>query len=256
MQTLGVKSKDGKIDSTELDAKIEASKFPDALKATLKSVVGVTTDDANQTLAAIDVWYDSMMDRASGWYKRRAQLISLVLGGFIAFAAGMDTIGMANRLAHDPNLRQQMAAMAAAATADKDASFEKTKLLVSHSLAQALGTNPDESQAPPVPPKKKDTETEPERQQREAAEVKRAAWDKARNTLADQIGGKSAAPFGVSEWSRSWENGFAGVMSMIVGCLISAVAISLGAPFWYGVLQQLNAIRGAGPKPPVPSKVS
>jgi hypothetical protein len=34
-----------------------------------------------------------------------------------------------------------------------------------------------------------------------------------------------------------------------LGLLLTALAASLGAPFWFGLLQQLNAIRRTGPKP-------
>ncbi|MCI0431475.1 MAG: hypothetical protein L0210_13175 [Rhodospirillales bacterium] len=35
-----------------------------------------------------------------------------------------------------------------------------------------------------------------------------------------------------------------------LGLLITAIAVSLGAPFWFDVLGRVNAIRSAGPKPP------
>jgi hypothetical protein len=39
------------------------------------------------------------------------------------------------------------------------------------------------------------------------------------------------------------------VLLKILGLAATALAASLGAPFWFGLLQQLNAIRSTGPKP-------
>jgi hypothetical protein len=35
----------------------------------------------------------------------------------------------------------------------------------------------------------------------------------------------------------------------MVGCLVSAVAISMGSSFWFDALQSLIKIKGTGPKP-------
>jgi hypothetical protein len=50
---------------------------------------------------------------------------------------------------------------------------------------------------------------------------------------------EALSPFQWSSWS----------LSKILGCLISVFAISLGAPFWFNVLDKLNSIRSAGNKP-------
>jgi hypothetical protein len=39
----------------------------------------------------------------------------------------------------------------------------------------------------------------------------------------------------------------------ILGWLITALAVSLGAPFWFDTLDTILNIRGAGPKPETPS---
>jgi len=38
-------------------------------------------------------------------------------------------------------------------------------------------------------------------------------------------------------------------LSKIVGLLVSALAVSLGAPFWFQILQRFMQIRGAGTTP-------
>src|SRR5215469_14584691 len=51
------------------------SPFPKPLESILKNA----GNNAAQELASIEKWYNSTMDRASGWYKRKVQLIIFVL---------------------------------------------------------------------------------------------------------------------------------------------------------------------------------
>ena len=60
----------------------------------------------------IENWFDSSMDRVSGWYKRRAQLTILVVGFFVAITVNVDTITVAKRLSTDKALRESLVAAA------------------------------------------------------------------------------------------------------------------------------------------------
>jgi hypothetical protein len=53
-------------------------------------------------------------------------------------------------------------------------------------------------------------------------------------------------------WTKSADGGPANrpcIFIKIIGWLITALAVSLGAPFWFDVLDKLNSIRSAGIKP-------
>jgi hypothetical protein len=50
-------------------------------------------------------------------------------------------------------------------------------------------------------------------------------------------------------WDGSWWLVGWNVIVKIVGLLVTALALSLGAPFWFDVLSKFMNIRGAGPKP-------
>jgi len=49
-------------------------------------------------------------------------------------------------------------------------------------------------------------------------------------------------------WS-SWDNFTKGFWNSILGCFVTALAISLGAPFWFDLLSKLVKLRGTGTKP-------
>ncbi|HSP87019.1 MAG TPA: hypothetical protein VLN45_02710 [Ignavibacteriaceae bacterium] len=52
----------------------------------------------------------------------------------------------------------------------------------------------------------------------------------------------------MSGWS-SWSNFFSGVWESMLGCFVTALAISLGAPFWFDILNKVVKLRGTGNKP-------
>jgi hypothetical protein len=43
--------------------------------------------------------------------------------------------------------------------------------------------------------------------------------------------------------------GFGMLISMMFGWLLTAIAVSLGAPFWFDVLRRVSNIRNSGPVP-------
>jgi len=49
---------------------------------------------------------------------------------------------------------------------------------------------------------------------------------------------------------RSWDDFFEGFWDSILGCFVTALALSLGAPFWFDLLSKVVKLRGSGPKPP------
>jgi len=51
-----------------------------ALKDTLQPLVAQAGDDAAQAQANLEHWFDSAMDRVTGWYKRWSQLVLFLLG--------------------------------------------------------------------------------------------------------------------------------------------------------------------------------
>ena len=60
----------------------------------------------------VEAWYNSAMDRVSGWYKRRSQTIILTCGLVIATALNIDSVYVARTLSNDATLRQSLVAAA------------------------------------------------------------------------------------------------------------------------------------------------
>jgi hypothetical protein len=59
-------------------------------------------------------WFDDSMDRLSGWYKRRIQVILFFVALILSAAWNVDSISLTKRLLRDPILREAMVKNAAA----------------------------------------------------------------------------------------------------------------------------------------------
>src|SRR5215831_6203228 len=69
----------------------------DALLVALNEAQG----DFDRARTSLEAWFDSNMDRVSGWYKRESQVILLLIGLFTAVLFNIDTIAITRDLANN-----------------------------------------------------------------------------------------------------------------------------------------------------------
>jgi hypothetical protein len=84
----------------------------------LALLINKANKDPAKELASIEKWYDDTMDRVSGWYKRRVQLIIFALGLVIAVGLNIDTLSLITGLLNNTVTRATIvsAAQGAAST--------------------------------------------------------------------------------------------------------------------------------------------
>lgn len=129
--------------------------------------------DIARAQANIENWFNDTMERASGWYRRRAQVWNLVLASLVTIATNADTLHLLQRFWDEPSLR----AMRPGTLLD---------------LGPVLGWSPE-----------------------------------------------------------SFHVGALGWATRLVGWLLTTVAVSLGAPFWFDVLNRTANLRNSA-RPPAP----
>jgi hypothetical protein len=81
----------------------------------LKAIDSVSTaapSTAADSSPIIEDWFNDAMDRASGWYKRQLQWITLAVAALITILANADTLVAARILWHDPSARAAVVAQA------------------------------------------------------------------------------------------------------------------------------------------------
>ena len=77
-----------------------------------QALLDVSAGEADRVRKGIEGWYDASMDRASGWFKRRTQMILLGLGFATAVLLNINAITIAQYLATNQAAREGMVALA------------------------------------------------------------------------------------------------------------------------------------------------
>lgn len=154
----------------------------DRVARVLLNAVDLAEGDINRALANIEAWFDSGMDRVSGWYKRLSSRIIFGIALVLAVLLNVDLVRISRELYNDDGQRAVV-------------------------LAYAQSTMPDETML-------KD---------------RKQAFDLLRD---------KTFPVGWDE-EPAREVGIGNVL----GWLFTAFAATLGAPFWFDVLNKVMVIR-------------
>jgi hypothetical protein len=178
----------------------------------------------------IEKWFDNTMERVSGWYKRRTQLVVIVCSLVIVLISNADSIMLVNTLSTNAEVRSLLVAGAEAYVRE----------------------NPN----PPI-----DTTSNTD-----AATMSDSEFQQ---RLEDLLAlGKRASAYNIIGWCIHLEPEIAdpcatdprrlpapgdlgAILSKIGGLLMTALLISLGAPFWFDILQKIIKLRGTGTTPVV-----
>jgi hypothetical protein len=200
----------------------------------------------------IGQWYDDAMDRVTGAYKRWSQIVLFVIGLVVAVVMGVDAIEIAKALQADPALR---AATLKAAQTWVDQQRTTTAKANGNAAAGSSGrgvAGPGANSAPASIPGGRpagNPGTEGTSGNAKASPGPQTLDDLKGNLSAvrDKLAGLDIpfSPKGQSPdktfWEWFWYHG--------LGFLLTALAASLGAPFWFDLLNRFVALRSSGKKP-------
>jgi hypothetical protein len=185
----------------------------------------------------IEEWFDDTMDRAGGWYKQHTQIWLGIVGFILALALNVDTTSIAFALWRDPTLRQNVLEQAQKyqMTSTKDGK----PITNPEEAAQAIrDLNSELSQQLLLPV---GWHTEVHGLQPGEACV----WFPQR---PGDIWGFTS-PQGCVQVRDAPASQNAGLLAKVLGLVLTALAVSQGAPFWFDVLSKLGNMRSAGPVP-------
>jgi len=220
---------------------------------TLRFIRSVWVDaqgDVDVFRKSLEQWFDDTMERCTGWYKRHTQYILLVLGLLIAIVFNVDTISIVGKLEKDPTLRAEMVQQA------------DVYLKVHPNLYQERVNDLNNNKNYAIISTKKDSGTIIYSKIDSMAHINlldakaRAKSDSLINRgrvlthRADslikgdiaKVNGQMGMGIGsISFKDGGWKKGF----KMIFGWLITALALSLGAPFWFDLLNKLMKLRSS-----------
>ena len=213
------------------DGKLLHQDLTNAVNAVLRGAV--TEAEKNK---ALQVWYDQVMERVGGWYKRHAQTWVRILAVVVVVVLNADTIHITNVLWSDPTVRQLAVEQAKARL--KQPPPEP----VSVEYTDADETLPDEAPGEIGTPGDSSDKHLGVTEEQWQLLNQLMSWDEDKKALK----ALQASNAGASAWGINW-SWLGGVLRRHgLGWFLSMVAVSLGAPFWYGALNRLVNIRNAG----------
>jgi hypothetical protein len=233
--------------------------------AALKKRTPAAADDHAEHVAALEEWFNNSMDRVSGWYKRRMQLIALLVGAGVAILTNADTLQIVSVLWRQPSLRADLveqarqrlqgAAPAVAPGADRPASAEddtsgETPANERSALDGIIGWGSDFRRIN----QGVCSSLRAERDRACAASAQspecEAVLERIETEGRCSVDATDLLPTDASPRGAFLSSALVPVAGAhLLGWLLTAVAISLGSAFWFDTLNRFINIRGAGTAP-------
>lgn len=193
----------------QIDDFLESLGEDSKLREVLEQLKDEGFENVDAYKARIENWFDGVMGQASGWYKRHMQMVTLFVGLGIAGVLNADSFKIYEHLSSNTAARESLAAMANDYVAKNE------------TLAANIKTYPDSLTWGEIK-----TEFNQLTEQGDMGQVKNILG------LGWEEGETKVGP-------RDW-------FIRILGWFITALAISLGASFWFDILKKIVTIRSSG----------
>lgn len=208
--------------------------------------------DREKFAANIETWFNDSMERVSGWYKRRTQMLLLIWAAGVTIGTNADTLVIAKTLWRDPALRQALVERAEGYVATQQRPVGAPVTLAA-----------DEAPPPPALPPDQQAEVDfiEASAQYDAALADLAelqlpiGWDDPTPPAEGETSLRLVTDTASDDWPGAiWESG--GLQRWLqaadehsIGWLLTILAVSMGAPFWFDMLNRIMSVRTAGKAP-------
>ncbi len=181
-----------------------------SLQRALLLALNTAGDDIDKARSELEKWFDSVMDRTSGWYKRASQQITFLIALVVVVACNINSLAIIDYLSHNPAERELLIARSS------------TYLQVQQKAAV-------------------DCSKENNADARAQCANKQNAKPLYAIPQADEELAKLNLPIGWNNEEHFWQ--LHNILTSLVGWLLTAIAASLGAPFWFDLLNKFMVIR-------------
>ncbi|MBI1780585.1 MAG: hypothetical protein HYR66_04370 [Sphingobacteriales bacterium] len=224
----------------------------------------------------LEDWFEETMQRTTGWYKKQSQVILIIIGFVFAVAFNVDSIAIAKILMKDKKAREQLVQLAVSRQKEYGAIVDSVKKITVirtetktdsstvTKIDSIIQSNPSDKyldsaynmlrgDAETVQgilglrgiASKKDSGVCKELLAGFDSAIKKTTDSEKRNQLIDARKKASECCLTSVQSSSPYQtNSFI----VFIGWLITAFAISLGAPFWFDLLNKLVKLRESGPQ--------
>ncbi len=217
----------------------------EATNSYLSSIWTDAKGDVEKFREYLENWFDLTMDRASGWYKKHVQVILFFIGFAIAVIFNVDTIVIVDKLEKDPTLREQLVQQAdvfarAYPNLDDQIFNQEKEIKDLDTKTQANGVLANDSL------KDKLTQAKDNLEKYNSIQTLRNRLLNRADSLIniDIHKANDIVGIGINSYGQTFHKMSCFIKSLI-GWLITALALSLGAPFWFDILNKLMKLRSS-----------
>jgi|GEM_PF-1664902 len=231
--------------TTEMLEKVRSAEcpLPSSIKQILEIIIlqtdGIVVADKSRLdliLAHVEEFYNSAMDRVSGWYKRKIRKISFTLSLSLAVILNIDTVKITNDTLRNPQQLRETASKISEGVLSGHIAIASDSVKISDTAGRVViqasvksPTAADSGAKSTVEPIKKLAIVY---EQYAGYRLGYVSWNEA-----------------IDEWSGM--NFFIKLM----GVLLTTFALQLGSNYWFDLLNKAVNIRAAGKKPVTGDKI-
>ena len=159
----------------------------------------------------VEQWYNDAMDRVSGWYKRYTQRVLIVLGLLLAIVFNVNSVRVARTFWLDRDARQTM--------------------------VDAAGKYANEHPTP------SDAGKDDARKLRDRLQSDVDVFNQVTTSALLPLGWKHPWHFYEDYFRVAPKDAFFSAVTLLAGWVMTALAISFGAPFWFDTLNKFMVVR-------------
>jgi|GEM_PF-3132846 len=218
-----------------LEVRRALTSLPEHLRRPLLLSLNDAAGDVHMFQAGVATWFDNAMERVSGLYKRKTKITVLLLAMGVTLFTNADTVRIVRALSSNQALRDALVAQAEATVRAPDAvkgQFTPDTSAAADARRAAFATSLAEMKALGIP-------------------IGYVVPDSVSKAIA-------AASWVGSPWKGIlyFRLYVPQIVSGLIGLLLTALALSLGAPFWFDMLNKVVNVRAVGRTPAESAKLA
>lgn len=169
-------------------------------------------EQLDELTARLSAWYDSRMDAASGWYRKRSRLVGFLLALVVVLLFNVDAVDIPRELWRNENVRTAVVAVAESSQLE----LTECAALEGDAATSCVQANVDKLIETGLP----------------------VGW-----VDPESCDGECSWPFEGAWHAAGVDNGWwAGILKLL-GWVLGAAALTMGASFWFDVLRRATGIK-------------
>ena len=193
--------------------------------------------------ALVEAWFLGFDAQVRAWYRQKTQYVLVLLSALVAVALNLDTVALFKQLSVDAKARNALVQRALDASAQASTqplldfqALQQTRQALSAADEALKGVDP----------------ASPAASAARAAQAEARASHEAEQQRLGRAGAALVAELSSDGLRLGWTRaevqsmGLGDMVLKLFGLVLSAAALSMGAPFWFDLLQKVASVRAVG----------